>query len=68
MLRASRGQVVFVNSGAGLKVLDGMASYSASKFALRAFAESLREEDERNEPEKVRHRGFVEEGRHGRRR
>ena len=45
VLRASRGQVVFVNSGAGLKVLDGMASYSASKFALRAFAESLREEE-----------------------
>jgi NADP-dependent 3-hydroxy acid dehydrogenase YdfG len=44
-LRRAKGQVVFVNSGAGLNVLDGMASYSASKFALRAFADSLRVEE-----------------------
>ncbi len=44
-LRRAKGQVIFVNSGAGLKVLDGMASYSASKFALRAFADSLRVEE-----------------------
>jgi NADP-dependent 3-hydroxy acid dehydrogenase YdfG len=44
-LRRAKGQVVFVNSGAGLKVLAGMASYSASKFALRAFADSLRAEE-----------------------
>jgi len=44
-LRRARGQVVFVNSGAGRKVLSGMASYSASKFALRAFADSLREDE-----------------------
>ncbi|MBV9513420.1 MAG: SDR family oxidoreductase [Mycobacteriaceae bacterium] len=44
-LRRSRGQVIFVNSGAGLNVLPGMASYSASKFALRAFADSLRAEE-----------------------
>jgi NADP-dependent 3-hydroxy acid dehydrogenase YdfG len=43
VLRASKAQVVFVNSGAGLKVLPGMASYSASKFAQRAVADSLRE-------------------------
>jgi NADP-dependent 3-hydroxy acid dehydrogenase YdfG len=41
-LRSARGQVVFINSGAGQMVLPGMASYSASKFALRAFADSLR--------------------------
>ena len=41
-LRAARGQVVFVNSGSGLNVSPGLASYSASKFALRAFADSLR--------------------------
>jgi NADP-dependent 3-hydroxy acid dehydrogenase YdfG len=44
-LRRAKGQVVFVNSGAGLNVLAGMASYSASKFALRAFADSLRAEE-----------------------
>jgi NADP-dependent 3-hydroxy acid dehydrogenase YdfG len=41
-LRAARGQVVFINSGSGLNVSPGLASYSASKFALRAFADSLR--------------------------
>lgn len=44
-LRAAEGQVIFINSGAGLGVLSGMASYSASKFALRAFADSLRAEE-----------------------
>lgn len=44
-LRRARGQVVFINSGAGRRVSPGMASYSASKFALRAFADSLREDE-----------------------
>lgn len=44
-LRAARGHVVFINSGAGQRVSPGMASYSASKFALRAFADSLREDE-----------------------
>ncbi|MEW2479490.1 SDR family oxidoreductase [Mycobacterium sp. NPDC049093] len=44
-LRAARGHVVFINSGAGQKVSTGMASYSASKFALRAFADSLRADE-----------------------
>jgi len=44
-LRGAKGQVIFVNSGAGLNALAGMASYSASKFALRAFADSLRAEE-----------------------
>ncbi|ULP47590.1 SDR family oxidoreductase [Mycolicibacter virginiensis] len=44
-LRAARGQVVFINSGAGHRVSPGMASYSASKFALRAFADSLRSDE-----------------------
>lgn len=44
-LRAARGQVVFINSGAGQRVSPGMASYSASKFALRAFADSLRDDE-----------------------
>ena len=41
-LRAAQGQVIFINSGAGLTPSPGLASYSASKFALRAFADSLR--------------------------
>ncbi|WP_375486110.1 SDR family oxidoreductase [uncultured Mycobacterium sp.] len=44
-LRRTSGQVVFVNSGSGRKVSPGMASYSASKFALRAFADSLRDDE-----------------------
>ncbi|MGF2952339.1 SDR family oxidoreductase [Mycobacterium sp. THU-M116] len=44
-LRRARGQVVFINSGAGKRVSPGMASYAASKFALRAFADSLREDE-----------------------
>jgi NADP-dependent 3-hydroxy acid dehydrogenase YdfG len=44
-LRAAHGQVVFINSGAGRNVSPGMASYSASKFALRAFADSLRDDE-----------------------
>lgn len=45
VLRRSAGHVVFVNSGSGLKVSPGMASYSASKFALRSFADSLRQDE-----------------------
>jgi len=33
---------VFINWGAGRKVSNGLASYAASKFALRALADSLR--------------------------
>ena len=46
-LRAARGQVVLINSGSGLNVSPGLASYSASKFALRAFADSLRADEPR---------------------
>ncbi|MEZ0383025.1 MULTISPECIES: SDR family oxidoreductase [Mycobacteriaceae] len=44
-LRQAGGHVVFINSGAGQQVSAGMASYSASKFALRAFADSLRSDE-----------------------
>ena len=44
-LRAARGQVIFINSGAGMNASPGLASYSASKFSLRAFADSLRTDE-----------------------
>jgi NADP-dependent 3-hydroxy acid dehydrogenase YdfG len=45
LLRASRGQIVFVNSSAGsAKARAGVSQYAATKHALRAIADSLREE------------------------
>jgi NADP-dependent 3-hydroxy acid dehydrogenase YdfG len=44
-LRAVGGHVVFINSGAGRIPSPGLASYAASKFALRAFADSLRDDE-----------------------
>jgi len=44
-LRAADGHVVFINSGAGIKASPGLAAYSASKSALRSFAESLRNDE-----------------------
>ena len=43
-LRAARGQVVFVNSQAGLSAGANVAQYAATKFGLRALADSLRAE------------------------
>lgn len=45
-LRAARGHVVLLNSGAGHTARPGWGPYAASKFALRAFADSLRAEEE----------------------
>lgn len=47
-LRTARGRVVMLNSGAGLNASPGWASYAASKFALRAFADALRAEEAEN--------------------
>ncbi|MCO1660327.1 SDR family oxidoreductase [Pseudonocardia humida] len=47
-LRTARGRVVLLNSGAGYSARPGWASYAASKFALRAFADALRAEEEGN--------------------
>jgi NADP-dependent 3-hydroxy acid dehydrogenase YdfG len=44
-LRAAGGHVVFINSGAGINASPGLASYTASKFALRGFADSLRDDE-----------------------
>lgn len=43
-LRTARGQVVMINSGAGLNARATWASYAMTKFALRALADALREE------------------------
>ncbi|KDN80669.1 SDR family oxidoreductase [Kitasatospora cheerisanensis] len=50
-LRAAHGHVVFMNSGAGLHAPPGLGAYAASKFALKALAESLRAEEH---PHRVR--------------
>ena len=44
-LRAARGHVVFVNSGAGRRANAGWGGYAASKFALRAVADAWRAEE-----------------------
>ena len=44
-LRSAAGHVVFINSGAGINASPGLASYTASKFALRGFADSLRADE-----------------------
>jgi NADP-dependent 3-hydroxy acid dehydrogenase YdfG len=44
-LRSAGGHVVFINSGAGINASPGLASYTASKFALRGFADSLRNDE-----------------------
>ncbi len=44
-LRSAGGHVVFVNSGSGINASPGLASYSASKYALRGFADSLRNDE-----------------------
>lgn len=44
-LRAAGAHVVLINSGAGLRANPGWGSYAASKFALRAFGDALRQEE-----------------------
>lgn len=44
-LRAARGMVVLVNSGSGLNARPPLAGYGMSKFALRGYAEALRQEE-----------------------
>jgi NADP-dependent 3-hydroxy acid dehydrogenase YdfG len=44
-LRAANGQVVLINSGAGIRANPGWGAYAAGKFALRAYADVLRGEE-----------------------
>ena len=44
-LREAKGQVLFVNSGAGLHVSASWGAYAASKFALKALADALSAEE-----------------------
>jgi NADP-dependent 3-hydroxy acid dehydrogenase YdfG len=43
-LTERQGQIVFINSGAGLTANPNWSQYAMTKFALRAFADSLRAE------------------------
>lgn len=44
-LRASHGQIITINSGSGFRSGPGGSAYAASKFALRALTDALREEE-----------------------
>lgn len=44
-LRHSRGQVVYINSGAGKRANPNWGAYASSKFAARAWCEALRAEE-----------------------
>ena len=44
-LREARGTVVAVNSGSGYNAKGDRGAYSASKFALRAWTDALRQEE-----------------------
>lgn len=47
-IRASKGDIIFLNSGAGQFSSRGNSLYSSSKHALKAYANSLREEEREN--------------------
>ena len=44
LLRSQPGQIVFINSTAGLVARKNVSQYAATKHALKALADSLREE------------------------
>jgi NAD(P)-dependent dehydrogenase (short-subunit alcohol dehydrogenase family) len=44
LIEQSRGQIVFVNSSVGVRIKEGVGAYAASKHALKAIADTLREE------------------------
>lgn len=44
MLKIQHGQIVFINSSVGLRASANVGHYAATKYALKAIADSLREE------------------------
>ncbi|GGU44583.1 short chain dehydrogenase [Streptomyces albospinus] len=48
LVRMAKGDVVFVNSGAGLDAHANWSAYAASKHGLKALADSLRAEEHGN--------------------
>ena len=44
LVKKCKGQVVFINSSAGVRSRAGLAAYAGSKHALKAIADALREE------------------------
>jgi NAD(P)-dependent dehydrogenase (short-subunit alcohol dehydrogenase family) len=44
MLRSRRGQIVFINSSLGLQTRAAVGQYAATKHALKALADTLRDE------------------------
>ena len=48
MLKARQGQVVFINSSVGLNARANIGQYAATKHALKAIADSLRDEVNRD--------------------
>jgi len=43
-LKETQGQIVFINSSAIQRAIPSLVQYSSSKFALKGFADTLREE------------------------
>lgn len=44
LIKKAKGQIVFINSSAGLQARAKVSQYAATKHALKAIADSLREE------------------------
>jgi len=45
VLRTAQGHVVLINAGSGLRMKANRGPYAASKYALNAFADALRDEE-----------------------
>jgi NADP-dependent 3-hydroxy acid dehydrogenase YdfG len=48
LLKRSLGEIVFINSSVWLNARSGLAQYAASKYALKALADSVRDEVKRD--------------------